>query len=425
MRIPLLSCLIIATTLLSSGAALAQGSPSQPAINAALKAREPGAPAAIKSRLEALRAEIKTKRLTFEVSYTSAMDKSLEQLTGLQVPPDATARAQAQMAVSAKQLSDDAAELAAYQKAHPGFKAGSAQSLATGGVGATAFNWGSLGKVSPVGNQQACGSCWVFPIASAFETSWAIRNNQMIDVSEQDILSCSRTIPNNGSGSCSGGWLEWAAKYLLVQGTGTEAAKPYTATNGTCTSIPRPYFASAWGFVVAAGQPTVPQLKAAIVQHGLIATAVSCTQAFMAYHSGVFNENVTGGPVQLVAITGWDDTKGAWLVKNSWGTGWGMSGYMWIKYGANGIGNHAVWIDARAIPPVPVEDCIPFNPGNLRASQAGANWLVLDGSMSLLSFATQADAQNAINRIRQHGFKRQCFVGRPFTPGHGMTYFLP
>ena len=32
-------------------------------------------------------------------------------------------------------------------------------------------------------------------------------------------------------------------------------------------------------------------------------------------------------------IVGFDDAKGAWLVRNSWGTGWGTHGYGWFGYG--------------------------------------------------------------------------------------------
>ena len=420
-----LSCLIAAAALLAPMTAMAQVKHFEPSLNTALAARTLSAPAAIKSRLDGIRSEIKSKGFTFEVGYTEAMDKPLEQLCGLNVPADAAQRIQAAMALSAKMVSDDAAEISAHAKANPGFKVASAASLATGGVSASVFNWVTSGKSTPIRNQGGCGSCWVFGTIAAFESSWAIRNNQLIDSSEQDVLSCSSTHPaGNGNGSCNGGWMEWVAKTLAFQGTGTEASKPYTASNGVCTAIARPYFASSWGFVSGTGLPTVAQLKAALVAHGVLSVGVMATSAFQAYTGGVFNQSVAGLN-HCVAIVGWDDSKGAWLIKNSWGTGWGMAGYMWIKYGANGIGTHAVWVDARAIPPVPAEDCIPFNPANLTINHSGANYIVQDGAHQMISFGSQADAQNAINRIRQHGFKRICFVGRPFSAGHGMTYFLP
>jgi hypothetical protein len=81
---------------------MAQIKQFQPAVSAQLKSRELSAPTAIKGRLEGLRAEIKSQGHTFEVGYTEAMDKPLEQLCGLRVPADAAARAQAQMSLSAR-----------------------------------------------------------------------------------------------------------------------------------------------------------------------------------------------------------------------------------------------------------------------------------------------------------------------------------
>lgn len=420
-----LSSLIAVAALFAPATAMAQGKQFEPALNLQLKQRELGAPAAIKGKLEQLRAEIRTKNLGFEVGYTEAMDKPLEQLCGLQVPPDAAARAQAHMSIQAKMLADEDEEIKLHANANPGFRAIAPQSLATGGVGASVFNWVTLGKVTPVRNQGGCGSCWVFGTMAAFESSWAIRNNQMIDTSEQDVLSCSKTVA--GSGSCSGGWMEWVTQYLKIKGTGTEASKPYTASNGTCTAIAKPYFASAWGFVAGTGLPTVAQLKAALVQYGPLSVAVMATGAFQAYTGGVFN-GTASGLNHCVTIVGWDDGKGAWLIKNSWGVGWGLSGYMWIKYGANGIGSHAVWVQAKVTPPAPqpaAEDCIPFNPNNLTVKLIGSNHTVVDGSSLIVHFATAAQANQAIATIKKHGFKRICFVGRPFSAGHGMTYFLP
>jgi C1A family cysteine protease len=54
-----------------------------------------------------------------------------------------------------------------------------------------------------------------------------------------------------------------------------------------------------------------------------------------------------------VTLIGWDDGRGAWLIKNSWGTGWGETGgsgtergYMWIQYGCNNVGYASSWVQA-------------------------------------------------------------------------------
>lgn len=42
------------------------------------------------------------------------------------------------------------------------------------------------------------------------------------------------------------------------------------------------------------------------------------------------SEQVMGG--HAILIVGYDDDQGRWLVRNSWGSGWGDSGYFWMPY---------------------------------------------------------------------------------------------
>ena len=70
---------------------------------------------------------------------------------------------------------------------------------------------------------------------------------------------------------------------------------------------------------------------------GPLGAVFNVYQDFDGYHEGVYirdtdpSNQIRGG--HAVSIVGYDDTKQAWLMKNSWGTGWGMSGYCWIGYG--------------------------------------------------------------------------------------------
>lgn len=71
------------------------------------------------------------------------------------------------------------------------------------------------------------------------------------------------------------------------------------------------------------------------------------------YKSGVFNENSNADINHAVTLVGWDDSKQAWRIKNSWGKAWEEAGYMWIAYNANKIGYGTSWVQAKLNPPEP------------------------------------------------------------------------
>ena len=72
-------------------------------------------------------------------------------------------------------------------------------------------------------------------------------------------------------------------------------------------------------------------------------------------------------------LIGWDDSKQAWLVKNSWGTGWGEGGYAWIHYGANDIGRTGTWWAAAPakpllrLPPIVLQEAVKLRKLTLQA----------------------------------------------------------
>ncbi len=71
---------------------------------------------------------------------------------------------------------------------------------------------------------------------------------------------------------------------------------------------------------------------------------------------------------------------------------------------------------------LPGQDCIPFNPAQLRVQRISGRWKVVEGSHSLLDFgASQANAQLAYDTIMRYGFTQVCYVGRP---GLKFMYFL-
>jgi hypothetical protein len=230
----------------------------------------------------------------------------------------------------------------------------------TSGIGfianpdSSAFNWRDKKRVTSIRHQQTCGSCWAFTTVSVLEASYKIQTNKDLDFSEQQIVDCATGNDGRRAGSCNGGWYGSAFESLQRNGAVLENLSPYRNKDGFCSGFaPSNYKVATWAYVVPnAGTPSPRDLKKAIAKYGPVATACKVTPAFQGYTGGVFDEhtrlNGSNDVNHAVVIEGWDDTRGrgAWLLRNSWGTGWGDNGYMWIEYQCNGIGFGSAWVVA-------------------------------------------------------------------------------
>ena len=201
------------------------------------------------------------------------------------------------------------------------------------------LDWRSNGGnyVTPVKDQGYCGSCWAFAATAAAESVVLIKNhapNTDLDLSEQVLVSCS------GAGSCEqGGRLDVAADYIRDTGLPVESCYPYTAADGTCSMACDNWQASAykinnWIWVVPYGTtPTTDALKQALSTYGPLVTTMAVYSDFMNYASGVYA--YTSGGLEgyhAILLVGYDDAGQYFIVKNSWGTRWGESGYFRIAY---------------------------------------------------------------------------------------------
>ncbi len=195
---------------------------------------------------------------------------------------------------------------------------------------------------SPIKNQLNCGSCWAFGSIALFETTLMKNGLGTLDLSEQYVVSC-----NDDGWGCSGGWWPYD---MFVAGIPEENCFRYVAKDVPCSDkCSDPVLYSVTGFNFIGGQNSVPSvaaIKNAIYAYGGVCVGVYVDRFFQAYRSGVLNK-CTKRPKSvnhIVELVGWDDAKGAWRLKNSWGTGWGESGYMWIQYGCDNVGYGASYL---------------------------------------------------------------------------------
>ena len=334
--------------------------------------REASAPPAIKARLESLRRANELANRTYTIGYTTAMDRPLSLLAGARAPRDLSARIEKQNVLASKLFAADRAARNAFEKLHPGQLTESGVSCS---AGLLAFDWRSLGKVTAVREQQ-CGNCWAYASMAAYESSYLIRNGLSVDTSEQYDVKCATYDDGTRAGTCKGGWHAGVFEYLVSSGDVAEPVDPDTGVDAPCIRVPSPpYRAVVWGYVNAQaapgfedGIPSAADIKAALCEHGPLAAAVLATDAFEAYTGGTFNESLPASVLvktdtngqkyhdinHEVTLIGWNDQRHAWLIKNSWGTGWGETGglgaqrgYMWIDYDSDNIGLGAAWAQAQ------------------------------------------------------------------------------
>ena len=180
------------------------------------------------------------------------------------------------------------------------------------------INWVDQGVVSEVKNQGQCGSCWAFSATGSLESLHAIKSGTMTLFSEQQLIDCSRNFGNNG---CQGGLQQNAYEYIIYNGGITsESEYPYTAENGNCQQSESVYTIKNFQSISAGD---VKYLASALQQQP-IAIAVDASQ-WQLYGSGVF-DNCGTKLDHGVLLVGYNNEY--WTVKNSWGTGWGESGYI-------------------------------------------------------------------------------------------------
>jgi C1A family cysteine protease len=198
----------------------------------------------------------------------------------------------------------------------------------------TSVDWRTQGAVTPIKNQGQCGSCWSFSTTGSLEGLHFIKNGTLLSFSEQQLVDCSSSYGNDG---CNGGLMDDAFKYVEAKGVELESTYPYTAKSGTCKYVASKTVFKNTGYSdVAVNSPT--QLQAAVAQ-GPVSIAIEADQsAFQQYTSGIISSNCGTSLDHGVLIVGY--ASNYWIVKNSWGTTWGLQGYVNIATGTqnNGAG---------------------------------------------------------------------------------------
>lgn len=194
------------------------------------------------------------------------------------------------------------------------------------------INW-----TTTIKHQGQCGSCWAFGTLAAIEAQYNIQMgipNINRDLSEQYLVSCFAKSCAGQTLNAVSNWLKTLWKPITAEtGTPDEACLPYQGKVIPCENachdhLNRLYHLKDWH--------DVADDMEAIKNYILIAP---CPAVMMVYedfgdYTGGIYEHVWGEEAgwHSITIVGWDDDNSCWICKNSWGEGFGESGWFRIKY---------------------------------------------------------------------------------------------
>lgn len=193
------------------------------------------------------------------------------------------------------------------------------------------IDWSEKGAVTPVKNQGSCGSCWAFSTTGALEGAYFLKTGQLVSFSEQELVACDHV-----DQGCNGGLMDNADKFITKNGgLCTEQDYPYQgAAGGRVCKTCEPVIGSAPKSVVDV-QHTESSLEAAVAK-GPVSVAIEADQiAFQFYKKGVLTGSCGANLDHGVLVVGYGTMDGQkyFKVKNSWGTSYGLNGYVLIQRG--------------------------------------------------------------------------------------------
>merc|ERR1712002_456192 len=199
------------------------------------------------------------------------------------------------------------------------------------------IDWRTRGYVTEVKNQGHCGSCYSFSATGALEVQWFKKTGQLISLSESQIVDCAGHFGNHG---CRGGMPDRVYNYLGASGGDeTESAYPYVPAQQRCR-FQRSLVAAKVKGTLYIKRGSERDLKKAVAQLGPISIVIYATKpGFRHYKRGVYSDpecqrHTINHAVLLVGY-GYENGIAYWLVKNSWGAGWGEGGYIKMAQGQN------------------------------------------------------------------------------------------
>ena len=207
----------------------------------------------------------------------------------------------------------------------------------------TYYNLVDLGESSAIRDQADGGNCWAFATIAALESAIMKITHQEIDLSEENLKNLAALYSPYGwkMDTNEGGYDEMGYSYLLSWiGPILDSDDIYDGKSTLSPVLDSILHVQNILFLKRENYTDNDMVKRALMNYGAVFTGINMATrysgniGYYVYNSGITSCN------HAVAIVGWNDDisipnapgKGAWIVKNSWGSGWGNRGYFYLSY---------------------------------------------------------------------------------------------
>ena len=223
------------------------------------------------------------------------------------------------------------------------------------------FDWRFKGAVTRVKDQGQCGSCWTFSTTGAIEGAHFVSEGKLVELSEQQLLDCDvgcdPDVPNACDSGCNGGLPSNAMEYIVEHGgIDTEKSYPYVGEKGECKASKGKVGATLANFSYVSDDEE--QIAAALVKYGPLSIGINAAW-MQSYLGGVAcpwlcDAEALDHGVLIVGYysSGFSPVRWSqepfWVIKNSWSSAWGESGYYRVCKGQGTCGVNNMVVAAAA-----------------------------------------------------------------------------
>ena len=199
-------------------------------------------------------------------------------------------------------------------------------------------------RVTPVRNQLPYNTCWAFSVLGSFESRILAKENEALDLSENNVVTMSGGTRQFGAF----GWPQVTLAYLARwDGPGLESEDPYPNASARKNLRPVRRLTDYITLPYRDGPLDNDRIKAAIMNYGAVQTAYyDNDEYYNESKAAYYCPDTENDCNHAICIIGWDDGysannfrsgrqppgPGAFIIKNSWGVDRGMNGFDYVSY---------------------------------------------------------------------------------------------